>query len=109
MKRRRRRNPATAHNSTDGARIACSVHLFAIALIASALVGCIRHSTSCQFSCPPGSRQMGAAPPKREETWCEKRINGKALKEGPFILYGPGGGKILQGTYRDGVQVGEWT
>ncbi len=59
--------------------------------------------------CPPGARLRGAAPPKGFEVWCEKTANGKEVKDGRFTLYGADGGKMLEGYYRDGVQVGEWT
>ena len=47
-------------------------------------------------------------PPKGFEVWCEKNVNGKPVKDGRFTLYGTGGGKMLEGYYNDGVQVGEW-
>jgi hypothetical protein len=62
-----------------------------------------------QVSCPPGARLMGAPPPKGSEVWCEKNIAGNSVKDGPFIVYAPSGGKMIEGTYRDGAQEGEWT
>lgn len=52
---------------------------------------------------------MGAPPPKGEEVWCQKIIDGRPVKDGLFIVYNVSGGKMIQGTYRDGVQQGEWT
>jgi antitoxin component YwqK of YwqJK toxin-antitoxin module len=52
---------------------------------------------------------MGARPPKGEEVWCQKMVDGKPIKEGSFVLYGVGGNKLLEGIYRDGKQNGEWT
>ncbi len=60
-------------------------------------------------SCPPGSNLMGAAPPKGQEVWCQKLIGGPAVKNGIFIVYNDGGGKMIEGDYRDGVQQGTWT
>ena len=60
-------------------------------------------------SCPPGAIRMGAPPPKGEEVWCQKMVEGKPVKDGFFILYGAGGDKLLEGAYRDGKQQGEWT
>ena len=59
--------------------------------------------------CPPGTKLMGAAPPKGAEVWCQKNVAGKPVKDGPFIVYATGGSKMIEGTYRDGVQDGEWT
>lgn len=52
---------------------------------------------------------MGAPPPQGEEVWCQKIVDGKPVKDGLFIVYGEGADKLIQGTYRDGVQEGEWT
>jgi len=60
-------------------------------------------------SCPPGDTLMGAPPPKGEEVWCQKLVDGKPVKDGIFVAYGPGGSRMIQGTYRDGRQEGEWT
>jgi MORN repeat variant len=60
-------------------------------------------------SCAPGHTLMGAPPPEGQEVWCQKSVNGKDVKDGLFIVYNTGGSKMLQGTYRDGVQEGEWT
>jgi hypothetical protein len=60
-------------------------------------------------SCPPGATLMGGAPPAGEEQWCQRVVDGKAVKDGIFIVYGPGASKILQGFYRNGLQDGEWT
>jgi antitoxin component YwqK of YwqJK toxin-antitoxin module len=59
--------------------------------------------------CPAGETLMGAPPPKGQEVWCQKIVNGKPVKDGPFILYADGGGKLIEGNYRDGLQDGEWT
>ena len=59
--------------------------------------------------CPDGAKLMGAAPPKGQETWCEKLDpSGRLVKDGAFTLYWPGGNKMLEGTYRDGKQDGIW-
>ena len=62
-----------------------------------------------QPACPPGTTQMGEGPPDGSELWCQKMLDGKAVKEGPFTLFFPNGGKMLEGTYRDGKQDGDWT
>jgi len=80
-------------------------------LIAAAIAvaaGCNRGGEAPP-SCPPGANLMGAAPPKGEEQWCQKIVNGKPVKDGPFVLYGADGTKTIAGTYSDGKQTGEWT
>jgi len=79
----------------------------AIACIIAAS-GC-RHPAASIITCPPGATLRGAAPPKGEELWCQKIVDGKAVKDGIFIVYAQGGGKMIEGTYRDGKQDGEWT
>jgi MORN repeat variant len=59
--------------------------------------------------CPPGTQAMGQPPPAGDETWCQKMVNGEAVKDGPFILYRPDGSKMIQGYFHDGRQDGEWT
>ena len=76
-------------------------------VIAVATFGC-KHQASLP-TCPPGATLMGAPPPKGQEVWCEKIVDGKAVKDGRFIVYSDGGGKLIEGDYRDGVQEGEWT
>ncbi|HLW70421.1 MAG TPA: hypothetical protein VKS22_07345 [Candidatus Binataceae bacterium] len=74
-----------------------------------ALAGC-RHTThETAVICPAGATLKGAAPPNGRELWCEKIVDGAPVKDGPFIVYADGGGKLIEGTYRDGVQEGEWT
>jgi len=76
--------------------------------ITLSLIAC--HNTSnTALTCPPGGTLMGAPPPKGEEVWCQKIIDGKPVKDGLFIVYGGDHNKLIQGTYRDGVQEGEWT
>jgi len=82
-------------------------------LLTSAIICCIlfacRHQQNYSLSCPPGTRLMGAPPPKGTEVWCQEIINGKPVKDGPFIAYTGGGAKMIQGNYAHGVQQGEWT
>jgi MORN repeat variant len=61
------------------------------------------------ISCPAGAKLMGAPPPKGFEVWCQKNVNGRSVKDGPFIVYAGGGDRMIEGTYRDGIQQGEWT
>jgi hypothetical protein len=84
---------------------------FAVILIAAtvALTFSCRHAAEQPLTCPSGATLMGAAPPKGEEVWCQKIVNGKPVKDGIFIAYGTGGGKMLEGYYRDGKQDGQWT
>jgi len=70
---------------------------------------CRKASTDIPLTCPPGATLMGAPPPQGQEVWCQKTVGGKAIKYGLFIVYGDGGDKLIQGSYRDGVQEGEWT
>lgn len=67
-----------------------------------------RH-TQTSMSCPPGAKLMGTPPPKGVEVWCQKDVAGKPVKDGLFVVYAASGGKMIQGTYRNGVQDGEWT
>ncbi len=78
-----------------------------IVLIAIAVGGCKRREALP--TCPPGDTMMGAPPPKGQEVWCRKIVEGKAIKDGRFIVYGDSGSKLIEGDYRDGVQEGEWT
>ena len=80
----------------------------ALTLLALISSGCARKDVAVA-PCPAGDRMRGAAPPKGQELWCEKIVDGKPVKDGPFIVYGDNGRKMIQGTYRDGVQEGEWT
>jgi antitoxin component YwqK of YwqJK toxin-antitoxin module len=73
------------------------------------VVGCNRGGGTTLSSCPPGATLMGAAPPKGEEQWCQKIVNGKPIKDGPFVVYATGGTRMIAGTYSDGKQTGEWT
>ncbi|MGH7813087.1 MAG: toxin-antitoxin system YwqK family antitoxin [Candidatus Binataceae bacterium] len=59
--------------------------------------------------CPPGTQLRGEGPPNGSEIACVKTVNGKEVKDGPFILYSFNGSKTIQGYYRDGKQDGEWT
>src|ERR1700744_1856301 len=86
--------------------LAFCVTLTAVILNANA---CRRSTDITSLSCPPGATLMGAPPPKGEEVWCQKKINGKPVKDGIFIAWGDGHDKLIQGTYRDGEQEGEWT
>jgi hypothetical protein len=84
---------------------------FAVILIAAtvALSFSCRRATEQPLTCPSGATLMGASPPKGAEVWCQKIVNGKPVKDGIFIAYGTGGGKMLEGYYRDGKQDGQWT
>ena len=77
-------------------------------IFASAFATTCRHP-QISPSCPPGAQLMGTPPPKGFEVWCQKTVNGRPLKDGPFIVYGSSGDRMIQGTYRNGVQEGEWT
>jgi len=80
----------------------------AIAVVA-ALNGCHRESAELPLACPAGDTLMGAPPPKGEEVWCQKMVDGKAVKDGVFVAYGTGTDRMIQGYYRNGIQEGEWT
>jgi hypothetical protein len=76
----------------------------------AATVACHRGTSALPpLSCPTGATLMGAPPPKGEEVWCQKIVNGKPVKDGVFVAYGTGTDRMIQGYYRDGVQDGEWT
>lgn len=66
-------------------------------------------SATTPISCPAGATAMGASPPAGDETWCQKMVDGQPVKEGPFALYRSGGTLMMQGSYHDGKQDGEWT
>ncbi|MGH7933607.1 MAG: toxin-antitoxin system YwqK family antitoxin [Candidatus Binataceae bacterium] len=78
------------------------------ALVATGLGAC-RRSGAPTFSCPPGAKLMGARPPKGEELWCQKIVDGKPVKDGLFIVYGDGSDPMIKGQYHDGRQDGQWT
>ncbi len=77
--------------------------------IASTLGACHRDFANAPLSCPSGATLMGAPPPKGEEVWCQKIVDGKLVKDGIFVAYGAGTDRMIKGYYRDGVQDGEWT
>ncbi len=75
----------------------------------TALAGACRGGAIERPPCPHGTQAMGQPPPDGDETWCQKIVGGEPVKEGPFVLYRPDGSKMMQGSYRDGKQDGEWT
>jgi MORN repeat variant len=74
-----------------------------------AVTACKREDRITIPICPPGDMLVGNPPPRGSEVYCKKVIAGKALKDGPFVVYAAGGGKLIEGNYRDGVQEGTWT
>ncbi|HKV53547.1 MAG TPA: toxin-antitoxin system YwqK family antitoxin [Candidatus Binataceae bacterium] len=108
-----RRRPSEVGVATEIAGGACAARparlLLAslMALAAMVSIGCRR--ADVPPSCPPGAKLMGAPPPKGEEVWCQKTVQGKPIKNGPFIAYQTSGSRMLEGDYRDGKQDGEWT
>ena len=74
-------------------------------LTASILLAGCHHAPAC----PPGTTLMGEPPPAGQEIWCQKMVDGRPVKEGPFTLYFPNGSKMIEGQYHDGKQAGEWT
>lgn len=80
-----------------------------ILMIVLTINGCRRSTDIGSLTCPPGATLMGAAPPKGEEVWCQKIVKAKPVKDGIFIAWGDGPDKLIQGTYRNGLQEGEWT
>jgi hypothetical protein len=83
--------------------------LIAAALIAMLIAACRTGNRAEVPVCPPGDTLVGAPPPRGSEVFCQRIIGGKTVKNGPFIVYADGGGKLIEGHYRDGVQEGEWT
>jgi hypothetical protein len=74
------------------------------------LFGACHSAGPAAFTCPAGTQAMGEPPPNGQERWCQKMVNGEAVKDGPFELYrGENGALMMQGQYRDGKQNGEWT
>jgi MORN repeat variant len=73
------------------------------------LFGCKSFRQAASPPCPPGTKAMGQAPPAGDETWCEKIVDGKPVKDGPFVVYRESGFKMLEGYYTDGKQSGAWT
>jgi len=75
-----------------------------------ALGACNGAAGPAAFTCPAGTQAMGEPPPNGQERWCQKMVNGEAVKQGPFELYrGEGGALMMKGQYQDGKQDGEWT
>lgn len=73
------------------------------------LGGCHAGGRAAPPTCPAGDRLVGAPPPRGTELYCQKIVDGKPVKDGPFVVYADGGGKLIEGYYRDGVQEGLWT
>lgn len=88
---------------------AMHIRLKALLLLSAALFVCACRHAQVSISCPAGATLMGAPPPKGLEMWCQKSTNGRAVKDGPFIAYASGGDMMIEGSYRNGVQQGEWT
>lgn len=79
-------------------------------VVIAALVSCCKRTAPMALPpCPHGATLMGAPPPRGEEQWCQKIVNGKPVKDGVFVAYGSGGDRMIEGHYRDGAQIGEWT
>ncbi len=81
------------------------IQALVVILTASLPLAACRHV----LSCPPGTALMGQPPPGGQEVWCQKIVDGRPVKEGPFRLYFPSGSKMIEGQYQEGKQVGEWT
>jgi hypothetical protein len=73
------------------------------------LAGCRHVMQEVPVTCPAGATLKGAAPPQGREQWCEKIVDGAPVKDGRFLVYADGGGKLIDGSYRRGVQEGAWT
>jgi hypothetical protein len=78
-------------------------------LLLTLLIGACNRGRPASFTCPPGTQAMGEPPPNGQEQWCQKMVNGEAVKQGPFELYRGEGGLMMKGQYVDGKQDGEWT
>jgi antitoxin component YwqK of YwqJK toxin-antitoxin module len=89
-----------------------TILLSAIAIALVAIVsGCKSSSETpkpVNLSCPSGSKLVGDLPPDGEEQACWKTVNGEQIKEGPIVIFGPGGLKMMEGNYTNGKQDGEW-
>jgi hypothetical protein len=59
--------------------------------------------------CPEGADLKGAPPPNGTEVWCEKEVGGVPVKDGAYVVYNLNGARMIEGTYHDGKQSGEWT
>jgi hypothetical protein len=86
-----------------------AVVLYSIIVCASLSAFAACHSAPVPPSCPPGHTRLGDVPPDGAEVWCQTTIDGKSVKDGIFIAYNPDGSKMLEGTYHNGEQEGEWT
>jgi antitoxin component YwqK of YwqJK toxin-antitoxin module len=80
-----------------------------ILLFIPVLLAACKGAGPAAFSCPPGTQAMGELPPGGQERWCQKMVNGEAVKEGPFEIYRGEGTLMMKGEYHDGKQSGEWT
>jgi hypothetical protein len=86
------------------------VLIAAVAVFAAILLlACAPHHRKTALACPPGAHLRGAPPPKSDEVWCEKIVDGHPVKDGLFIIYDDSGGKMIEGNFRDGKQDGLWT
>ena len=66
-------------------------------------VGCSRGP------CPRGTDQLGDAPPKGTEQWCQKRNDEDVfVKHGPWRSWHAGGRPSGEGNYVDGKRHGKW-
>lgn len=87
-----------------------SVLLLIASMILTFAAGCKSNpGAPANLNCPSGSQLMGQAPPAGDEQWCQKTINGEAVKDGPMVIYRGGGLKMMEGYYKDGKQDGAWT
>src|SRR5579863_6738702 len=91
---------------------AANVILIAIAAAIITITGGCQSSNeppkAVSITCPPGSKLVGDLPPAGDEQACWKTINGDEVKDGPMVIYRPGGLKMMEGSYKDGKQDGEW-
>jgi hypothetical protein len=105
-----RHEPVSTENRLTPVPCGCSARALPKAL---ACVFAVLFSAACRRaqippSCPAGAKLMGEQPPKGFEVWCQKSVDGRPVKDGPFIDYATNGDRMIQGTYLDGVQNGEW-
>ena len=62
-----------------------------------------------EFTCPPGTLLVGAAPPAGTSVWCERPMpDGTKVKQGPAAEWHGNGQKMSQGAYLADKREGPW-
>jgi hypothetical protein len=78
---------------------------FVLLLIAGLHTG----AAAANIKCPEGTVENGVQTPDLTEAWCEKKLDQKVVKQGPYRAWRADGGLQTSGYYADGEPVSKWS